>query len=53
MGNGFDSIEGGLSSMVHNACFLKSLDLSSNPFHGEMLEVIVIHQDASPMILSP
>ena len=35
--NDFDNIEGGLSSMLNNACSLKSLDLSSHRFQGEVL----------------
>ncbi|KAL5543275.1 hypothetical protein UlMin_010985 [Ulmus minor] len=35
--NGFDSIEGGLSSLINNYCHLKSLDLSRNQFHVEAL----------------
>ncbi|KAL5549027.1 hypothetical protein UlMin_004258 [Ulmus minor] len=34
-GNEFDSIEGGLSSLINNNCHLKSLVLSGNRFHGE------------------
>ncbi|KAL5549339.1 hypothetical protein UlMin_004570, partial [Ulmus minor] len=33
--NEFDSIEGELSSLINNYCYLKSLDLSRNRFHGE------------------
>ncbi|PQM43249.1 putative leucine-rich repeat receptor-like protein kinase [Prunus yedoensis var. nudiflora] len=35
--NVFNSIEGGLLSILRNACHLKSLDLSLNPFQGEIL----------------
>ncbi|PON36175.1 LRR domain containing protein [Trema orientale] len=36
-GNMFENIEGGLLSMLNNHRSLKSLDLSSNNFHGEAL----------------
>ncbi|KAL5564588.1 hypothetical protein UlMin_027752 [Ulmus minor] len=35
--NQFDNIEGGLLSMLNDACSLKSLDLSSNALRGEVL----------------
>ncbi|CAL9016772.1 unnamed protein product [Prunus brigantina] len=35
--NVFNSIEGGLLSILRNPCHLKSLDLSLNPFQGEIL----------------
>ncbi|KAL5549763.1 hypothetical protein UlMin_004994 [Ulmus minor] len=34
-GNDFESIEGGLSSLINNYCHLKSLDLSENKLRGE------------------
>ncbi|KAL5543269.1 hypothetical protein UlMin_010979 [Ulmus minor] len=37
VGNEFDSIEGGLSSLINNYCHLKSLDLSGNQFDVEAL----------------
>ncbi|KAL5549680.1 hypothetical protein UlMin_004911 [Ulmus minor] len=33
--NEFDSIEGGLYSLINNYCHMKSLDLLGNRFHGE------------------
>ncbi|KAL5569741.1 hypothetical protein UlMin_026316 [Ulmus minor] len=35
--NHFDNIEGGVLSMLNNACSLKSLDLSFNALRGEVL----------------
>lgn len=38
-GNRFDSIEGGFSTILWNQCQLKSFDLSSNSFHGEIVQL--------------
>lgn len=38
-GNRFDRIEGGLSTILWNQCHLKYLDLSSNLFHGGIVDL--------------
>ncbi|KAL5543251.1 hypothetical protein UlMin_010961 [Ulmus minor] len=46
--NEFDSIEGGLSSLINNYCHLKSLDLSGNQFR---VEALVTGQNLSTCVM--